>query len=257
MTESSPPQNRFGFPMTRWTLVDDAKGVEPAQIALMDLYYRPVRAFFLYLSRKTQPPLRDVEAYADDLTQDFFLWEWTHLIKKDGGIVHHAERTRGRFRNLLMKSMTHFWLIGLRHMKKDELSPVIPEDEDEWNVLTAKLDNSSNLNDAERVFFLAWIENLVAQVLQEVEAICQKKGQDQHFQVFIEHYFPTQPCDDSWEGIAQRHGLKDGKSARNLASTVTAHVKKALISKFSLEHAEREIPQEIRDILTELGEDHD
>ena len=87
------------FPETHWTLIanatlnGDGEG-RKALTRLCERYYVPVRKFILWTGRS--------DAEADDLTQAFFL----HLCEK--GIVHQADRLRGRFRSFVISVLKHF-----------------------------------------------------------------------------------------------------------------------------------------------------
>lgn len=85
---------------TRWSLV--ARAADPAQThsaaALAELcaIWRP--AVLAFLRRKAEP------AYADDLTQGFFL----HFI--ECGLSGKADPARGRFRSFLYQGLHRWWI---------------------------------------------------------------------------------------------------------------------------------------------------
>ena len=85
------------FATTRWTLVLKSRTPAVNAAALEELcgiYWRPV---FTFVRRRGYSV-----ADAQDLTQDFFL----DLLS--GDFLSRADRNRGRFRSLLLKTLNHF-----------------------------------------------------------------------------------------------------------------------------------------------------
>jgi RNA polymerase sigma-70 factor (ECF subfamily) len=86
------------FPTTTWTMVSAAGGRSPdaaeALRRLCSLYWPPVYAFI----RRKGYGRED----AEDLTQAFF----TRVLEH--GVLAQAQRERGKFRSLVLASVTHF-----------------------------------------------------------------------------------------------------------------------------------------------------
>ena len=89
------------FVTTRWSLILSAANLtneeQKARNALAELcrtYWRPIFSFV----RARGYSIED----AQDLTQDFFVT----ILKKNW--LHHADRNRGRFRSLLLRSLQNF-----------------------------------------------------------------------------------------------------------------------------------------------------
>ena len=88
------------FLTTRWSLILSAANRSEEQKAgdalaeLCRTYWRPVFSFVCRRGYSTED--------AQDLTQDFFMT----ILKKNW--LHHADRSRGRFRSLLLKSLQNF-----------------------------------------------------------------------------------------------------------------------------------------------------
>ena len=98
-----PPLNdpHARFLTTRWSIVlscsDSASDEEKAQAALAELckiYWRPVFAFICRQGHSVPD--------AQDLTQEFF----GRVIK--GRLIQSADRNKGRFRSLLLKTLQRF-----------------------------------------------------------------------------------------------------------------------------------------------------
>jgi len=98
MDPTPHPTTRQGFALTRWTLVQRARGESPeARAALSDLcalYYAPVEAFIRCQGLDPEE--------ARDLTQEFF----ARLLGGSG--VTGADAGRGRFRSYLLGAVKHF-----------------------------------------------------------------------------------------------------------------------------------------------------
>ena len=98
------------FPTTRWSLVLQAQkdGAEAAR-ALNDLCRRYWYPIYAYLRcRGFQRP------DAQDITQSFFLSAVT------GGLIQHADPTRGRLRSFLLGSLTRHLADHLRHVNAEK-----------------------------------------------------------------------------------------------------------------------------------------
>ena len=160
--------------MTRWTLVQRARGESPeARAALSDLcalYYGPVEAFI-----RCQGP--DSET-ARDLTQEFF----ARLLGGSG--VAGAASARGRFRSYLLGAVKHFLQAervrrmaakrggGAQHLRvtahpEDTSGGVDPAD--------------SAVEPADRAFDRRWAHDLLARALDRLGAEMQAEGKREQF----------------------------------------------------------------------------
>jgi hypothetical protein len=237
MSEMPPSADKFGFPATRWDLVHAAAGSERARNELLSLYYRPILAFFRALARDA--------AAAEELRQSFLLAELTRLSGDAGqGVVRRADQDKGRFRDYLKQSLRHHWLSSLRG-RPDNTSP-LPEDEDSWH---------PRIENAERAFVRAWVRQMLVVALRSVESICQTRHQEQHFALFTGYHFPPAGTDASWEVLAEKFGLKDGKTARSRAATAQAHLRTTLTDMLLREHPGATLSNEVLDVLSILGDD--
>jgi DNA-directed RNA polymerase specialized sigma24 family protein len=238
MTDHPPLPDKFGFPETRWDLVLAAPESEAARNQLLALYDRPILAFFRALTRN--------EAKAQELRQSFFLVELTRLAEGQGsGVVYRADPAKGRFRDFLKQSLRYHWLSSLR-VKRDTSEP--PPDDESWH---------PRIENAERSFARAWVREVVATALRSVEAMCKERRQELHFSIFTSHYFPSPGMDPSWEVLAKRFGVKDGKTARVRAETVHSHIRRVLAEVLLRNQPDVKLSDEVQDVLSILGEDHD
>ena len=105
------------FATTRWSLIR-AEQASPVQAAgndalaeLCQIYWRPI---FTFVCRKGYS-ISD----AQDLTQDFF------IEVLEGKLIQSADPERGRFRSLLLKSLTNFLPTSSTHLKSKKNNIVI------------------------------------------------------------------------------------------------------------------------------------
>ena len=169
------------FMTTRWGIVlscTDSDGDEQkAHAALAELckiYWRPVFAFICRQGHSVPD--------AQDLTQDFFA-----MVLK-GRLLQRADRSRGRFRSLVLKALQNFLhdAVDKRHARKrggdvqfvswdDWMAEApshlsIPEQEsDKWS--------------PERIFDVRWAATVVERALRRLGDECEKRGRRRVFDV--------------------------------------------------------------------------
>jgi hypothetical protein len=166
-------------------------------------------------------------------------------------VVRGADPAKGRFRDYLKTSLRNHWLGVIR---KEQGGPklVVPDDDNAWD----RLDTPKHRS-AEQSFYKAWLEQLVAEALHKVEAISRERGQQEHFDLFLAHYLPSAGAEESWEAVARRFKLPDGKTARNRAQTVAAHFRSVLCELLVEEDTGIDLSQEIHELLAMLGDGDD
>ena len=89
------PGSGATFKTTSWTLIVRAQSSPSDLETLLQVYYGPISA---YLQRKV-PNADD----AAELTQEFI-----HSKILEGNLLGKADRTRGRFRSYVLKSLNRF-----------------------------------------------------------------------------------------------------------------------------------------------------
>jgi RNA polymerase sigma-70 factor (ECF subfamily) len=176
-TDAAGGESRFET--TRWSLIiasfgggaEEAKARE-ALGQLCHTYWRPI---FAYICRRGYS-VPD----AQDLTQDFFV-----MILR-GNLLQQADRERGRFRSLLLKSLQHF--LNDAHAKADagkRGGEVQFVDWDAWvaeapsrlAIPTSELDSWP----AERVFDVRWAATVAEQALRRLQEECERRGRRRVF----------------------------------------------------------------------------
>jgi RNA polymerase sigma factor (sigma-70 family) len=172
------------FVTTRWSVIfSAANGTEEqkARDALAELcrtYWRPIFSFV----RARGHSIED----AQDLTQDFFV----AILKKNW--LHHADRDRGRFRSLLLKSLHNFLVNAAEkthaHKRGGDMEFISWDD---WMVegpsqLSIPLQALDSLP-PERIFDLSWATTVVEHALQRLREECESKGKLWLFQALSSH----------------------------------------------------------------------
>src|SRR4029077_8034762 len=152
-----------------------------ARDALAELcrtYWRPIFAFV----RGRGYSIED----AQDLTQDFFV-----IILKNNWL-HHADRNRGRFRSLLLRSLQNFLINATKktHARKRG-GDVEFISWDDWaaeapSQLSLRAQALKSLP-PECAFDLSWAATVVEQALQRLREECESKGKLWLFQALSSH----------------------------------------------------------------------
>ena len=157
--------SQSSFAPTRWTLVAQAQGQDPAAAtALSELcaaYYAPVVAFLR--------ARRGDEDSARELAHEFF----AKVLA--GGALNGADRTRGRFRSYLLGAVKHFLADAHdRAIAEKRGGGVTPEPLDEVAHLLAE---------DEQIFDRQWALTVIARALETIEAELRDAGKAGQFSV--------------------------------------------------------------------------
>lgn len=148
------------FPDTRWSLVgraaDSDEGIrQQAMAELLSLYTPGFRAF-LVQTRRIDSEL------ADDLLQDFIA---DKLLASQ--LIRQADVRRGKFRSFVLKCLNNFVNSRLRSHLKPGTPGVAHSLPEEVTVERTELSD---------VFDRQWINQVVADALQMMEADCTHRG---------------------------------------------------------------------------------
>jgi RNA polymerase sigma-70 factor (ECF subfamily) len=195
-----------GFSTTRWSVIisgakiDTEEATARAALAeLCQIYWRPI---FLFIFRRGYSP-----EDAQDLTQDFF----TMILQTNW--LRHADRSRGRFRSLLLKSLQNF--LHDASEKKDARKrgggmQIISWDD--WMAeAPSQLTISARALDSfppERLFDLRWAATVVEQALRRLGDECERKGKVRLFDALSGH-LTAERGDTSYSDIAKTLGVPE------------------------------------------------
>jgi RNA polymerase sigma factor (sigma-70 family) len=161
------------FVTTRWSLILSASlGSEEqkARDALAELcrtYWRPIFSFIHARGYSMED--------AKDLTQDFFV-----IILKDNWL-RRADRNRGRFRSLLLRSLQNFLINAAEktHTRKRGGDVEFVSWDDWKSEVPSELSIPAQARDSlppERLFDLSWATIVVEHALQHLREECESKG---------------------------------------------------------------------------------
>jgi RNA polymerase sigma-70 factor (ECF subfamily) len=208
------------FLTTHWTLIQEIKSGEDKDRALIGLmlerYWKPI---YCYLRRKGY----DNES-AKDLTQGFL-----HEVVLNRGLVQKADRSRGRFRSLLLTALNRY-LVNVKEgetartrIPPDKLVSLEMVDPPELHMMT-----ESNPDD---FYHYLWLSALLDQVLSAVQTSCEQDGLQIHWQVFEDRVVRPILQDSaplSLSEVCRKHGIQDEKKASNMLVTVKRRFQAAL-----------------------------
>ena len=179
------PSEPREFVTPRWSLILSAANLgseqQKAHDALAELcrtYWRPIFSFV----RGRGYSIED----AQDLTQEFF----ATILKNNW--LQHADRNRGRFRSLLLKSLQNFLINAVEkthaHKRGGGVEFI------SWDDWMAEAPSQLSLPaqalkslPPERLFDLAWATTVVEHALQRLREECESKGKLWLFQALSPH----------------------------------------------------------------------
>jgi RNA polymerase sigma-70 factor (ECF subfamily) len=173
------------FVTTRWSIILSAANLgsdeQKARDALAELcrtYWRPIFSFV----RARGYSVED----AQDLTQDFFVT----IVKENW--LQHADRNRGRFRSLLLRSLQNFLINAAEKSHAHKRGGGVEFISwDDWNAeapsqLSIPVQPLDSLP-PERIFDLTWATAVVEHAFQRLQEECESKGKLWLFQALSSH----------------------------------------------------------------------
>jgi DNA-directed RNA polymerase specialized sigma24 family protein len=225
-----------GFQPTQWTMVAEAGDLahpqhEEALSRLLHLY-RPALSSHLIRRRRLQPEK------ADDVLQEF-------IVRKilQYNLPAHADRARGKFRNLLLTALDNF--VRTRSVTEDPCAS-LPESQD-------PSDDSLSPDES---FDVPWARQVLHEAIRRMRAECQHTGRIDIWDVFESRIVApalegAAPVD--YQTLVTRHKLESPMQASNLLMTGKRNFERTLrlvISEYANEgEVEIEIV-ELRQILS-------
>jgi DNA-directed RNA polymerase specialized sigma24 family protein len=199
----APDSESSLFPRTQWTQLAGAAAADTDKLdGLIRLYWAPLK---IYLVARF-PSLRD---RADELLQNFS----TDKMLKEGWLKR-ADRSRGRFRDFLKRSLQNYIL---DHLDKAEVrnAPV------SLDQLEQELPGPDSPAEA---FDLMWARTVLAETLRQMEADCRGPEGDQPRRTQIWEMFQLRMLEPilnesepmPYEQLVDRFGLKSPSEAFNM-----------------------------------------
>lgn len=156
--------------------------------------------------------IRD-QGEAEDLAQRFF-----ETVVLSGRLLGRADPQKGSFRPYLKQAIRNFLVDEHRRDLRSVSSDVRPDAiEGGWDTIPAE---ASPGPDAE--LLRAWARSLVGLAVARLEALCEEKGQRQHFDLFMHRYVQDPDHPPPWREVGRAFQL-DEKIARSRAETAARH----------------------------------
>lgn len=201
------------FPQTEWTrVIDPAVGQEILE-ELVARYWKPLYCFLRMKGYQNEE--------AKDLTQGFF----TEIIF-DGSLFKSLDRSKGKFRTLLITALNHYIIDVARYRKRKRRHPG----------LMLSLDVDLDVPDAytaspEQAFDYGWASDLLEKVLVDLKAECMSEGLATHWDVFearvLTPIFEDRPAPSLGE-LCRRLGIVTESRASNMVITVKRRFRQLL-----------------------------
>lgn len=199
------PKALTHFITTRWSLIRQryasaASGeVDPGLAQLCQIYWRPIFTF-IYRRGYAAPD-------AQDLTQDFF------LMIMEGNLLQSADPKRGRFRSLLLKSLTNFLMDAAakqrRHKRGGELQFVswerwMAEAPAQLSLPKATMDSAP----PESLFDAGWAAAVAGEALRRLRMECESKGRRRVYEV-LHPYLGSERSEMNYEQLSRALGVPE------------------------------------------------
>ena len=201
------------FATTRWSLILSAADLENAEQkareALEELcrtYWRPIFSFVCRRGYSTEE--------AQDLTQDFFI----RILEP--GWLQHADRNRGRFRSLLLKSLQNFLVNAAERTHTGKRGGDVKfVSWDDWMAeAPSQLSMSAHTLDSlppERLFDLRWAATVAEHALRRLREECESKGKRRLFQT-LSCYLTAERDEVSYANLSTSLGIAESAVRKQL-----------------------------------------
>ncbi|MFO0873067.1 MAG: hypothetical protein U0575_03735 [Phycisphaerales bacterium] len=228
---------------TDWSMIGRVSS--PDEAAAAEALERVVRRYWPAVYAFIRRTGRDVHE-SSDLSQAFVA---EVMLRRQ--LIEGADRRKGRFRHLLLRSLRNFLheqhRFATRWKRNPRESLLIPLDA----IAEPRAPQEADSPDA--AFDRAWCQTLVKGVLSRVQEECQREGLDLHWQVFEARVVRpvlhgTEPIE--YRQLAEELDLPGPGQAANLLVTVKRRFARALRKEIAatVMHAD-EIEPEVRDVL--------
>jgi RNA polymerase sigma factor (sigma-70 family) len=193
------------FPVTRWSLIDAAKGGGPTEQAraldtLFAAYWKPV---YKYVRLRWNRLAED----AQDLTQGFF----AELLERK--LLAKYDPAKSRLRTYLRLCVDSFVMNQEKadHRQKRGGAAIhlaLDFSAAEGELVGATIDPATipSPESLEEFFEKEWIRSLFALAVEELRQLCQERDRDRTFRLFEEYDLAGDP-DISYEKLAQEYAI--------------------------------------------------
>ena len=237
------------FQTTHWTAIEAIESNDDAcnKAIISDLlktYWKPV---YCYLRHKDYD-----NEQAKDLTQSFF-----HEVVLGRELIKRADRTKGRFRTLLLTALDRYLVSVHRKETARKCIPqnkLIPLEDAGFQELPAVVDSMNS----DEVFQYTWVCEMLDRILEKVEIECSQRGMAMHWSLFNDRVLhPTVTCtkSPSLAELCRKYGIHATTKASSMIFTVKKRILAAtrcLLSESVV--SEHEFDEEVVELMKFLAE---
>jgi DNA-directed RNA polymerase specialized sigma24 family protein len=237
-----------GFLTTQWSwIMGLGTGHGERQQAILDQivrrYWKPV---YCYLRRKGYS-----DDQAKDLTQGFFC-----EIVLSTSLIRRADKSRGRFRSLLLTALEAFVVDQHRSRSAKRRAPQgMIVSLDDPNV--PELPSAAVSMDPAQIFSYVWATQILDEAIAEVERRCLAGNKETHWRLFQEkvlHPVMNGQPGPPWSGLCRRYGVADEKTASNMIITVKRCFQRVLADLLQRQVAgDSDLQQEFGDLFRHMA----
>ncbi|MBN2594083.1 MAG: hypothetical protein JXA81_11290 [Sedimentisphaerales bacterium] len=238
------------FGATCWTAIESIASKDDASSRalvgdFLKAYWKPV---YCYLRHKRYNSER-----AKDLTQGFF-----HEVVLGRELIQRADRTKGRFRTLLLRALDRY-LVSIH--RKETAQKRIPEQKliSLEDSTFGDLPEAAGNLDSDEVFHYAWVCELLDRMLEEVETECRQSSMEVHWDMFndrVLHPILTSAEPLSIEELCRKYSIHETTKASSMIFAVKrrfqAAAKRLLRESVA---SEQEIDEEMLELMKFLAKE--
>lgn len=210
------------FQTTHWTVIEQVRAGQPSHAQhligeLLTAYWKPVYCYLRHRGYHNEE--------AKDLTQDFF-----QEVVLGRELVRLADRTKGRFRTLLLRALDHYLIsVHRKRTARKRIPPekLVPLEDGQLRELPAQTDPLSS----EDAFNYAWVSGLLDRMLADVKADCLGQGMAVHWNLFHDRVLRPIIEDRAPPSLARlcaAYGIEEATKASNMIFAVKRRFQSAL-----------------------------
>jgi len=210
------------FQTTHWTAIEQVRAGPPshAQVLINELlkaYWKPVYCYLRHRGFGNEQ--------AKDLTQEFF-----QEVVLGRELVQLADRTKGRFRTLLLRALDRFLIsVNRKQTARKRIPPdkLVPLEDERVHELPAEIGPL----ESEDAFNYAWVSELLDRMVMDVKAECLRHGMAVHWNLFHDRVLRPIIEDRAPPSLAQlcaTYGIEEATKASNMIFAVKRRFQSAL-----------------------------
>lgn len=194
------------FPRTEWTRMLDNRQQEEVLAELCQGYWKPIYSYLRAMGFGNEQ--------AKDLAQGFFT---DKVLGQD--LIQKADRTKGRFRNFLLRSVRNY-AVSIQRTAKPHRS------------LDGDREDPGSAGKPEAEFNRVWADGLLQEVLAELERECYQRGKETHWHIFHDWLLDPQiERARTMSEICHQYGVADAGKAYHMIENIKRRFRTLLRSR--------------------------